>query len=90
MSNFLEHNSSGRNDSGRTSKNINVHQSKSSGNAENILFNGQQIKTSQVIIQQLLTHYFTIMAATSSSGSVDDSYWLLTDFYLYMQETVVL
>ena len=47
-------------------------------------------KTSQVIIQQLLTNYFIIMAATSSSGSVDDSYWSLTDIYLYMQETVVL
>ena len=47
-------------------------------------------KTSQVIIQPLLTHYFIIMAATSSSGSVDDSYWSLTDIYLYMQETVVL
>ena len=32
MSKFLEHNSSGWNGSGRTSKNINVHQSKSSGN----------------------------------------------------------
>ena len=47
-------------------------------------------KTSQVIIQQLLTHYFIIMAAAYSSGSVDDSSWSLTDFYLYMQETVVL
>ena len=36
MSKLLEHNSSGWNDSGRTSKNINVHQSKSSGNAVNI------------------------------------------------------
>ena len=77
MSKFIEHNSSGWNGSGRTSKNINVHQSKSS-------------KTSQVIIQQLLTHYFIIMAATNSSGSMVDSYWSLTDFYLYMQETVVL
>ena len=34
MSKFIEHNSSGWNGSGRTSKNINVHQSKSSGNAE--------------------------------------------------------
>ena len=36
MSKFIEHNSSGWNGSGRASKNINVHQSKSSGNAENI------------------------------------------------------
>ena len=36
MSKFIEHNSSGWNGSDRTSKNINVHQSKSSGNAENI------------------------------------------------------
>ena len=36
MSKFLEHSSSGWNGSGRNSKNINVHQSKSSGNAENI------------------------------------------------------
>ena len=36
MSKFIEHNASGWNGSGRTSKNINVHQSKSSGNAENI------------------------------------------------------
>ena len=35
MSKFLEHNSSGWNGSGRTSKNVTV-QSKSSGNAENI------------------------------------------------------
>ena len=35
MSKFIEHNS-GWNGSGRTSKNINVHQSKSSGNAVNI------------------------------------------------------
>ena len=35
MLKFLETNSSGWNGSGRTSKNINVHQSKSSGNAEN-------------------------------------------------------
>ena len=34
MSKFIEHNSSGWNSSGRISKNINVHQSKSSGNAE--------------------------------------------------------
>ena len=38
------------------------------------------------IIQQLLTHYFIIMDAAYSSGSVDDSSWSLTDFYLYMQE----
>ena len=36
MSKFLEHSSSAWNGSGRTSKNINVHQSKSSRNAENI------------------------------------------------------
>ena len=36
MSEFLEHNSSGWNGSGRTSNNVNVHQSKSSGNAVNI------------------------------------------------------
>ena len=36
MSKFIEHNSSGWNGPSRTSKNINVHQSKSSGNAENI------------------------------------------------------
>ena len=36
MSKFLEHSTSGWNGSGRTFKNINVHQSNSSGNAENI------------------------------------------------------
>ena len=36
MSKFIERNSSGWNGSGRTSENINVHRSKSSGNAENI------------------------------------------------------
>ena len=36
MSKFLEHNSSGWNGSGRTSKNVNVHQSISSVNAVNI------------------------------------------------------
>ena len=36
MSKFIEHNSSGWNGSGRTSENINVNQSKISGNAENI------------------------------------------------------
>ena len=36
MSKFLEHNSFGWNGSGRTSKNISVHQSQSSGNAVNI------------------------------------------------------
>ena len=54
------------------------------------IFDLMASKSKPVIIQQLLTHYFTIMAATSSSGTVDDSYWSLTDFYLYMQETVVL
>ena len=33
MSKFIEHNSSGWNGSGRTSINLNVHQSQSSGNA---------------------------------------------------------
>ena len=36
MSKFLEHNSSGWNGSGRTSKNNYVHQSKRPGNAVNI------------------------------------------------------
>ena len=36
MSKLIEHNSSGWNGSGRTSEDINVHQSKSSENAENI------------------------------------------------------
>ena len=36
MSKFTEHNSSGWNGSDITSKNINVHQSQSSGNAVNI------------------------------------------------------
>ena len=36
MSKFIEYNSSGWNGSGRTSKNINVDQPKSSGNVVNI------------------------------------------------------
>ena len=36
MSKFIEHNSPGWNDSDRTSMNLNVHQSQSSGNAVNI------------------------------------------------------